>query len=308
LSLDPDLSEAQRALAEHLWQIGQNESGALVAARRAHALNPGDAEALGLLADLESPDSHLTHLRQARDLDPRYVVTAIRLAQALLYQRRYEDAWREAERGLVFAPANPSLVMAKVRVRLAHGDRSGAQGLLQEALPRSGTAQLIRYWDLTWFLTGEQIRALLDLPGETWPGWQYRSGILALEAFAIGDSARARAYSDSAITGITGYLATEPNPAFNYWARGLHLANLGRIREARADRDRVVARLKPGDIDMRLILAWLDVLLGDKSAAVALLDQVLNGRHYVNRAWLRIDDRFAPLRGYPAFDRLVAGT
>jgi hypothetical protein len=86
------------------------------------------------------------------------------------------------------------------------------------------------------------------------------------------------------------------------------LANLGRIREARADRDRVVARLKPGDIDMRLILAWLDVLLGDKSAAVALLDQVLNGRHYVNRAWLRIDDRFAPLRGYPAFDRLVAGT
>jgi TolB-like protein/Tfp pilus assembly protein PilF len=307
LTLDPDLSEAQRALAEHLWMIGQNETAALAAAHRAHELNRGDVEALGLLAYLAPSDSQLTYLQRARDLDPRYVATAIRLAQVLLYERRYEDAWSEAERGLDFAPANPSLVMTKVRVRLARGDQSGAQKVLQEALPRSGTAQLIRYWDLTWFLTGEQIRTLLDLPGESWPGWQYRSGILALEAFAIGDSARARAYSDSAITGITGYLATEPDPAFNYWARGLHLANLGRIQEAKADRDRVVARLNPDDSDMRLILAWLDVILDDKSAAVALLDQVLRGRHYVNRAWLRIDDRFAPLCGYPPFDRLVAG-
>jgi tetratricopeptide (TPR) repeat protein len=167
----------------------------------------------------------------------------------------------------------------------------------------------MRYWDLTWFLTNEQRRALLDLPGDTWPGWQYRSGILALQAFAVGDSARARAYSDSAIAGITGYIASDSlRRMFNYWARGLHLANLGRIREARADRDRAVADLRSDDMDMRVVLAWLDVILGDKSAAVAYLEEVLNGHHYVSRAWLRIDERFAPLRGYPAFDKLVAGT
>jgi tetratricopeptide (TPR) repeat protein len=309
LKLSPDLADAHRALAEYLGQIARDDRGALAAVRRAHELNPGDAEALGLLARLEPSDSEMIHLRQARELDPRYVVTAIRLADALLYERRYENAWSEAERGLAFAPANPSLVLIEVRVRLAHGDRSGAQKILQDALLRSGSAaELIRYWDLTWFLTNEQRRALLDLPDETWPGWQYRSGILALEAFAIGDSARGRAYSDSAIAGITGYLAAEPNRAFNYWARGLHLANLGRIREARVDRDRAVAHLGPSDMDMRLLLAWLDVLIGDKSGAVVQLDQVLHGHHYVNRAWLRIDGRFAPLRGYPAFDRLVDGT
>jgi hypothetical protein len=36
--------------------------------------------------------------------------------------------------------------------------------------------------------------------------------------------------------------------------------------------------------------------------------KVLRGRHYVNRAWLRINERLAPLRGYPAFDKLVADT
>ena len=309
LKLSPDLADAHRALAEHLGQIAGDDSGALAAVRRAHELNPGDAEALGLLARLEPSDSEMIHLRQAQDLDPRYVVTAMRLADALLNRRQYDEAWAEAERGLAFAPGNPSLVLLMVRVRLAHGDRSGAQQVLQDALQRSGNAaELIRYWDLTWFLTNQQRRALLDLPGETWPGWQYRSGILALEAFAVGDSARARAYSDSAIAGITGYLATDPpHRAFNYWARALHLANLGRIREARADRDRAVALQAPNWGDMRVLLAWLDAILGDKSEAVVQLDQVLKERHYINRAWLRIDDRFAPLRGYPAFDKLVAG-
>jgi serine/threonine-protein kinase len=308
LRLSPDLAEGERSLAEHLDQIVNDAAGALTAARRAHELNPGDADALGLLANLEPSDSGMMHLRQARDLDPRSVVTAIRMSTALLYRRQYDEAWSEAERGLAFAPANPSLVMNKIRVRLAHGDRAGAQEVLQDALLRSGNAaELIRYWDLTWFLTNEQRHALLGLPGEAWPGWQYRSGILALAAFAVGDSGRARAYSDSAIVGISGYLLTDPpRRAFNYWARGLHLANLGRIREARADRDRA-ATLGTDWTDLQVLMAWLDLLVGDKAGAVAELRQVLDGRHYINRAWLRIDDRFAALRGYPAFDALVAG-
>ena len=54
-------------------------------------------------------------------------------------------------------------------------------------------------------------------------------------------------------------------------------------------------------------LAWLDVLIGDKVAALTVLDSTLHSPHYLTRAWLRLDTRFAPLRGYPAFDRLVAG-
>ena len=307
LRLAPELGEAHRALAEHLWIVKQDPRGALSAARRAHQLNVGDADALSLMANLEDSDSQLIHLHQARDLDPRSVDVASRLAWALLFRRQYQNAWQEAERGLGFAPDHAQLVRAKVYVRLAHGDRSGAERILQDALLRSGATQLPRYWDLAWFLPDDQLRAFINLPGDTWPGWQYRAGILAVVAFALGDSARARAYSDSAIVGITGYIAAGPERAFNYWARGLHLADLGRIREARADRDRTVELMKQSGMD-RVLVAWLNVALGDKAAAVAQLDSVLHEEHFVNRAWLRIDERFAPLRGYPAFDRLLAGT
>jgi hypothetical protein len=96
---------------------------------------------------------------------------------------------------------------------------------------------------------------------------------------------------------------------------------MDRLRAALADRYRLERELGQGGMatvylahegregtDERLLMAWLDTRLGDESAAVAELERVLNGRHYVSRAWLRIDDRFAPLRGYPAFDKLVTGT
>jgi serine/threonine-protein kinase len=312
LRLAPDLPDAHRALAQDLAFVADDRKAGLAAARRAYQLNPGDAETLGLLADLEPADSQrLEYLRQARDLDPRYVVTAIRLTNALIYQRRYDEAWAETERGLAFAPGNPSLVARQVLVRLAKGDPATAQQILQDALQRSGNAaELIRYWDLAWLLTPAQKRALLDLPAESWPGWQYRTGILGVVAFSAGDSARGRAYADSAIRGITGYIATDPpRRAFNYWARGLHLASLGRTRDALADRDRAMKELDDTqDMGMRLLMAWLDVVLHDRAAAVAQLEQVLRGQHYVNRAWLRIDERFAGLRGYAPFDRLVAGS
>jgi serine/threonine-protein kinase len=311
LSLGPELVETHRALAEHLRTVEQNLSAARAAARRAHELNPGDAESLGLLASLEPGDSGLIHRRRARDLDPRSVVAAVRLTGALLYYRQYDEAWQEADRGLAFAPANGLLVRVKMFVRLARGDRAGAQTILQDALLRSGpAAHLPRYWDMAWLFTDEQRHAFLDLPAATWPGMPFRTGSLAFEAFAIGDTARGRSYSDSAIAGINAYLKDEPDRAFNYMGRGLHLALVGRIPEARADRDRAAVMMDRSDLTDfdPILLAWLDVLIGDKAAAVALLDRMLRSPHYTTRAWLRIDERFAPLRGYPAFDRLVAGT
>ena len=38
-----------------------------------------------------------------------------------------------------------------------------------------------------------------------------------------------------------------------------------------------------------------------------LLEKLLARPYFVTRAWLRIDPSFAPLRGYPRFQKLVVG-
>jgi hypothetical protein len=37
------------------------------------------------------------------------------------------------------------------------------------------------------------------------------------------------------------------------------------------------------------------------------LEKLLAQPYFLTRAWLRIDPSFAPLKGYPRFDRLVSG-
>jgi hypothetical protein len=55
--------------------------------------------------------------------------------------------------------------------------------------------------------------------------------------------------------------------------------------------------------------AYLEVLAGRRDVAVARLAEALEGRNGFNisRALLRADPSWAPLRGHPGFERLIAG-
>jgi hypothetical protein len=48
------------------------------------------------------------------------------------------------------------------------------------------------------------------------------------------------------------------------------------------------------------------IVVGDKDRAVGLLRELLASHYYLSPAWLRIDPNFAPLRGDPGFQRLIA--
>ena len=64
----------------------------------------------------------LQHLAKASALDPRSANTARRTGVALLYLRRYPEAYGGLDRGLALAPTNLAIIEQKAMVALAQGD------------------------------------------------------------------------------------------------------------------------------------------------------------------------------------------
>ena len=58
--------------------------------------------------------------------------------------------------------------------------------------------------------------------------------------------------------------------------------------------------------DLQHHLARIYVMVGEPEKALDLLEPLLK-THYLSPGWLKIDPAFAPLRGNPRFERLVAG-
>ena len=54
-------------------------------------------------------------------------------------------------------------------------------------------------------------------------------------------------------------------------------------------------------------LARIYILVGEPEKALDQLEPLLKIPYYLSPGWLRIDPTFAPLRGNPRFERLVAG-
>jgi predicted negative regulator of RcsB-dependent stress response len=71
------------------------------------------------------------------------------------------------------------------------------------------------------------------------------------------------------------------------------------LRRSEADR---IGHIDPG---IRLGVALVLMQAGRKDEAVARLEEVLRAQYMISAAWLAVDPTWAPLRGHPAFDRLV---
>ena len=55
-------------------------------------------------------------------------------------------------------------------------------------------------------------------------------------------------------------------------------------------------------------LVRIYLLLGEPDKALDQLEPLLKIPYYLSPGWLKIDPTFAPLRGNPRFERLVAGS
>ncbi|HZM25864.1 MAG TPA: protein kinase [Gemmatimonadales bacterium] len=320
-ALGPDRPEGQLALGEFYRSVQVDNRQALAAYEAGLKLAPTNVDLLVGAALAEQSLGHwepsLRHLTQAAALDPRAANTARRTTRTLLYLRRYPEAQAAADRSLMVAPTNLQIIEQRAMVALAQGDLAGAQAVVRAALPNVDPAALLAFFgnfqDLYWVLEDAEQQQLLTLPPSAFDDDRGTWSAVRAQTYGLRkDLAKARVYADSAQLAFREQLRATPDDDQRHVLRGLALAYLGRKAEAIEEGERGVALL-PVSRDAfagaytqhQLVRIYL--LVGEPEKALDQLEPLLKMPYYLSPGWLKIDPTFAPLKGNPRFERLVAG-
>ena len=322
LALAPGRPEGHLALGDYYGEVLPDNARSLAEYARGQRLDPRNADLLSASATAEIAlgrwEEALQHLQQAATLDPRGVNSMRRLGTTLLWLRRYPEALQAFERALALAPTDAGRYQGKAMVYLAQGDLAGARAVLRDAPkevePTDLVAGLATFWDLYWVLDEEQQRLLLRLTPGAFDDNRGAWGLALAETCALrGDSARMRAYADSARLDYEEQLKATPGDAQLHMLHGVALAYLGRKAEAVAEGERGVV-LGPisqdahGGAYNQHQLVRIYLLVGEPDKALDRLEPLLKIPYYLSPGWLKIDPTFDPLRSSPRFQKLVEGT
>jgi Flp pilus assembly protein TadD len=243
------------------------------------------------------------------------LITIRRLGRAQLWMRRYDEGRETTERGLAVAPGSVALLQNLVMIQLAQGDLPGARAIVANPAgvePTQLAVFFATFWDLYWVLSPEQQALLLRLPPRMFDDNRAAWALALAETYALqGNQAQAHAYADSARQTFEKALKVLPNDNQSQSLLGVALAYLGRKAEAIRAAERGVALL-PISKDAysgpynQLQLVRVYILTGEHDKAVTALEPLLQIPFYITPGWLRVDPTFAPLKGNPRFERLIA--
>lgn len=321
LALAPELGQTYNAIAAVRHVIYGDYLGAIAAMERARALAPYDVDILTQLAAkkaefLGSYDEAIPLCNEATHLDPRSPLVARRCAFVLGSARRFRAADSLASAALKTAPENLALLAFAAVARVQQGDLPGARAIFHDALAHVPAHRLVtRLSTLVW-LMDDSVRTLaLRLPPEAFGGSR-AAGLLTIADlnWDQGRYGAARASADSARPLLEQQVAQRPTDDGLVWALARAHAYLGQCTEALQLRERlrVMDRYKPRrveSIDAANDRLYITVRCGAYASAVAWVDSLVHTEQWGvdTPTWFRLNPAYAPLRGRPDFDRLVAG-
>jgi eukaryotic-like serine/threonine-protein kinase len=321
LKLAPDKPVAHLAMGTYLLNQQKDYTGAVEQFGLGLKVEPNNAALLTAMAIAERVlgrwDDALKHAEQAAKLDPRSVRTARQVARMLHDTRRYPEALVAWDRAIALAANNLAIIQGKTGSWLSLGRLDSARAVIQQALKVVDTTALVAHFSLfqeqMWVLPDDIRPLATKLTPKNFDGDRGHYGLKVGGTWKLlGDLARAHAYADTARMAFAAELKQFPEAAQLHELHGRALALGGWKREAIEEAE-LSLRMRETALDagtgpyVRFQVARILIQAGEPERALDLIEPLLrtNGSD-LTPAYMRIDPSFAPLKGSPRFERLIA--